>query len=292
MLTKHLNVTINFSNQTVTVVKTSLLSIIALTLSFNASIHASEPLRLATTTSTENSGLLAELLPAFTKRTSISVDVIAVGTGKALQIAKHGDADIVMVHARQAEDVFIAEGFGVNRRDVMENDFVIVGPANDPANILGEKSTLIALKKIANKRAPFISRGDNSGTYKKERSIWKYADINPNGHWYKEAGQGMGKVLLMASELGAYTLTDRGTWLAYKDKLSLKVLNEGGVLLKNPYGIIAVNPAVHKDIQYLNAMSLIAWITSPEGQTLIDTFQKNGQRLFYPTAIKDVIANE
>ena len=254
--------------------------------------YAREALRLATTTSTENSGLLSELLPAFTKQTQIHVDVIAVGTGKALQMARSGDADVVMVHARQAENVFIAEGFGVNRRDVMENDFIIVGPVKDPANIRGIKSTLKALEKIADKRVTFISRGDQSGTHKKERAIWKHAQINPQGPWYKEAGQGMGKILLMASEMGAYTLTDRGTWLAYKDKLSLSVLNEGDILLKNPYGIIAVNPALHKDIQYLKAMSLIAWITSPAGQTLIDNFQKNGQRLFCPTAIKTVIAGE
>lgn len=259
---------------------------------FSLCAQASEPLRLATTTSTENSGLLAELLPAFTKQTGIRVDVIAVGTGKALQIARNGDADVVMVHARQAEDVFIAEGFGVNRRDVMENDFVIVGPQNNPAAIKNENSTLSALKKIATKQIPFISRGDNSGTHKKELSLWKHAGINEKANWHKEAGQGMGKVLLMASELGAYTLTDRGTWIAYQDKLSLQVLNDGGILLKNPYGIIAVNPALHKDIQYLKAMSLIAWITSLNGQRMIDGFQKNGQRLFYPTAIKDVIADE
>lgn len=153
-------------------------------MSFSA--HASEPLRLATITSTENSGLLAELLPAFTKKTGIKVDVIAVGTGKALQLARRGDADIVIVHARQAEDIFIAEGFGVNRRDVMENDFIIVGTANDPANIQSNKKALITLKKIADKKAFFISRGDHSGTYKKERAIWKHTDISPTGNWYKK----------------------------------------------------------------------------------------------------------
>lgn len=267
---------------------TYLLAFIALLFSIN--VQANDPLRLATTTSTENSGLLAELLPAFTEATGIKVDVIAVGTGKALQIARHGDADVVMVHARQAENVFIAEGFGVNRRDVMENDFVVVGPASDPAHIKGKNNTLKALQKIAANQSMFISRGDNSGTHKKELSIWKHAGVDSDKTWHKEAGQGMGKVLLMASELGAYTLTDRGTWLAYQDKLSLIILNEGGVLLKNPYGIIAVNPALHGDIQYLKAMSLIAWITSPAGQRLIDSFQKKGQRLFYPTAIKDVLS--
>ncbi|HIF18256.1 MAG TPA: tungsten ABC transporter substrate-binding protein [Cycloclasticus sp.] len=279
----------NFSIQTATPLKPTPYVAAIIGLLFSVGVQANEPLRLATTTSTENSGLLAELLPAFTKATGINVNVIAVGTGKALQIARNGDADVVMVHARQAENVFIAEGFGVNRRDVMENDFVIVGPATDPAGIKGINNTLGALQNIATKHSSFISRGDNSGTHKKELSIWKHASIEPDKAWHKEAGQGMGKVLLMASELEAYTLTDRGTWLAYQDKLSLSVLNDGGVLLKNPYGIIAVNPALHSDIQYLKAMSLIAWITSPVGQRLIDSFQKNGQRLFYPTAIKDVL---
>jgi tungstate transport system substrate-binding protein len=268
----------------------TLLSLMALFAALlSCSVHAEEPLRLATTTSTENSGLLAKLLPAFTKETGVNVDVIAVGTGKALQLARNGDADVVLVHAKQAEDVFIAKGFGVNRRDVMENDFVLLGPGSDPAAIKGKNSTLAAMKKIAAHKSPFISRGDNSGTHKKELLLWKHAGIEPEGDWYKQAGQGMGKVLLMADELSAYTLTDRGTWLAYQDKLSIQLLNDGGLLLKNPYGIIAVNPAVHKDIQYLKAMTLIAWITSPSGQTIIDRFQKNGQRLFYPTAIKDVL---
>ncbi|MBL4744102.1 MAG: substrate-binding domain-containing protein [Cycloclasticus sp.] len=260
-----------------------------ITLLFSLTGFADEPLRLATTTSTENSGLLAVLLPAFTKQTGIQVDVIAVGTGKALQIARHGDADVVMVHARQAEDVFIAEGYGVNRRDTMENDFVLVGPSSDPAKIKGKNSTVDALKKIAQYEASFVSRGDNSGTHKKEMFLWKSARIEPAGAWHKEAGQGMGKVLLMANELNAYTLTDRGTWLAYKDKLSLQILNDGGVLLKNPYGIIAVNPALHQDIQYLKAMSLIAWLTSPTGQAMINGFKKNGEQLFYPTAITNVL---
>ncbi|PCH85184.1 MAG: tungsten ABC transporter substrate-binding protein [Piscirickettsiaceae bacterium] len=256
------------------------------------SVHANGALRLATTTSTENSGLLADILPAFTKQTGIKIDVIAVGTGKALQMGRHGDVDVVMVHARQAEDVFIAEGFGVNRRDVMENDFVLVGPAADPAQIKGKNSTVTALQKIESSAATFISRGDNSGTHKKEISLWKNIHLKPSGNWYKEAGQGMGKVLLMASELGAYTLTDRGTWLAYQDKLSLAILNDGGILLKNPYGIIAVNPALHKDIQYMKAMSFIAWITSPIGQQMIDAFKKDGQQLFYPTALKNIVISE
>lgn len=267
-------------------------SIVLIILLFTAPTHANEPLRLATTTSTENTGLLSELLPIFTQQTGINVEVIAVGTGKALQIAQNGDADVVMVHARQAEDIFIAKGFGVNRRDVMENDFIIIGPSDDPAAIKNKKNTINALQAIATAQTEFISRGDNSGTHKKENIMWKHAKIQPQGSWYKEVGQGMGKVILMANELNAYTLTDRGTWLAYQDKLSLTILNEGGVLLKNPYGIIAVNPALHSDIQYIKAMSLIAWITSPTGQMLINRFQKNGQQLFYPTAIKDIINGE
>ena len=255
------------------------------------SVHADDALRLATTTSTENSGLHADILPAFTKQTGIQIDVIAVGTGKALQMGRHGDVDVVMVHARQAEDVFIAEGFGVNRRDVMEIDFVLVGPISDPAQLKGKNSTIAALQKVESNAATFISRGDNSGTHKKEISLWRNAQLKPSGDWYKEAGQGMGKVLLMANELGAYTLTDRGTWLAYQDKLSLTILNGGGVLLKNPYGIIAINPALHEDIQYMKAMSFIAWITSPIGQQMIGAFKKNGQQLFYPTALKNIVTS-
>lgn len=255
-------------------------------------VAANEPLRLATTTSTENSGLLASLLPAFEQQTGIQVEVIAVGTGKALQIARHGDADVVIVHARQAEDIFVAEGFGVNRREVMENDFILVGPSSDPAHIKSKNSITNALTKISQTRSSFISRGDHSGTHKKERSVWQHAAIKPAGDWYKEIGQGMGKALLIANELNAYTLTDRGTWLAYKDKLSLTIINDGGILLKNPYGIIAVNPALNKNIQYLNAMRLIAWLTSPHGQQLIDGFTRNGEQLFHATAIKDVITSE
>lgn len=267
-----------------------ILPTLLLFLSFSS--QADTALRLATTTSTDNSGLLSELLPAFTKATGIKVDVIAVGTGKALQMGRNGDVDVVMVHAKQAENVFIAEGYGVNRRDVMENDFVLIGPETDSAKAAGKNTIQSALKNIASTQSVFISRGDNSGTHKKERALWKHANISPSGNWYKEAGQGMGKVLLIADELGAYTLTDRGTWLAYKDKLSLKILNDGGVLLKNPYGIIAVNPDLHHNIQYLKAMSLIAWLTSPDGQRLIEQFKKNGQQLFYPTAIKDIVHSE
>jgi tungstate transport system substrate-binding protein len=242
-------------------------------------------IRLATTTSTDNSGLLAKLLPPFEQLTGTQVHVIAVGTGKALRMGQDGDADVVLVHARAAEDAFMAAGYGVNRRDVMYNDFVIVGPAADPAGIKGLKDAAAALERIASSQSVFVSRGDDSGTDKKEKALWKDAGIKPEGKWYREAGQGMGKVLQMAAELDAYTLADRGTWLAYTGKLPLTILTAGDTRLFNPYGIIAVNPERFPDINYLGAMSLIAWVTSPAGQAVIRDFTINGQPLFVPVAV-------
>lgn len=248
-----------------------------------------ERLRLATTTSTENSGLLASLNPPFEKRFSIRVDVIAVGTGKALLLGRTGDVDVVLVHARAAEDEFVAEGFGVNRRDVMYNDFVLLGPPEDPAGIKGCTSAGEALKAIAAKRAPFISRGDDSGTHKKELLLWKKAGVLPRGAWYAEAGQGMGAVLRIADEKGAYTLSDRGTFLSMAKKLELRVLCEGDPELFNPYGIIAVNPARHKHVKYVEAMAYIGWVTSPEGQAIIRSFgvKEFGRPLFIPMAVSE-----
>lgn len=244
-----------------------------------------QTIRLATTTSTDNSGLLAQLLPPFEELSGQKVHVIAVGTGKALRLAREGDVDIVLVHARQAEDALVADGFGINRRDVMYNDFVIVGPESDPAGIKGTGDAAAALGKIASSEAVFVSRGDDSGTHKREKQLWALAGQTPQGAWYREAGQGMGRVLQMASELDAYTLTDRGTWLAYRDKLPLKILVEGDDRLFNPYGVIAVNPAVYDDVNYLGAMQLIAWITSPQGQQVIRDFKLQGEALFVPSAI-------
>jgi tungstate transport system substrate-binding protein len=244
-----------------------------------------QTIRLATTTSTDNSGLLAELLPPFEAESGYKVHVIAVGTGKALRLAREGDVDIVLVHARSAEDALVDDGFGVNRRDVMYNDFVIVGPADDPAEIKGTSQASAALAKIASSEAIFLSRGDDSGTHKREKQLWQMAGVDPAGDWYREAGQGMGKVLQMSSELNAYTLTDRGTWLAYQKKLPLKILVEGDENLFNPYGIIAVNPAVYPDLNYTGAMQLIAWVTSPQGQKLIGNFKLQGEPLFIPSAI-------
>ncbi|WP_461395795.1 ABC transporter substrate-binding protein, partial [Deferrisoma sp.] len=207
-------------------------------------------IRMSTTTSTENSGLLARLLPPFEETWGCRVDVIAVGTGKALRLGANGDVDVVLVHARPAEDRFVAEGHGVNRRDVMHNDFVVLGPADDPAGVRGSGSAAEAFRRIARAGAPFVSRGDDSGTHKKELDLWAEAGVKPKGSWYKEAGQGMGAVLLMAQELRAYALSDRGTYLAMREKLSLVVVHEGDPALANPYGIIAVNPAKYPHVNY------------------------------------------
>lgn len=246
-----------------------------------------EPIRLATTTSTENSGLLQELLPNFEKKTGNQVHVLSVGTGHALRMGQDGNVDVVLVHAPKAEMRFLAAGYGINRRSVMLNDFVFVGPEKDPAAIRGERDAVRALQKIARGKHLFVSRGDDSGTHKKELYLWNKAEWKPERKWYREAGQGMGRVLQMANELNAYTISDRGTWLMLRSKLLLKLLVEGDPELSNPYSIIAVNPARYPGINYLGAMSLIAWLTSVEGQKLIGNFRLAGQSLFLPTAINN-----
>ena len=239
-------------------------------------------IRMATTSSTENSGLLAELLPVFQEKYGIQVDVIAVGTGKAITHGENGDVDLILVHARSREDAFVKEGYGINRRDVMHNDFVILGPASDPAGIRGMTNASEALKQIALKEMDFLSRGDDSGTHTKEKELWSNTGIFPSGTWYKETGQAMGSVLTMTNEVQGYTLTDRGTYLALKDKLDLQVLVEGDQSLFNPYGIIAVNPEKHSHVNYAGAMEFIVFVTSPEGQSIIGRYKKNGEQLFYP----------
>lgn len=239
---------------------------------------------MATTTSTDNSGLLDVLLPAFKKNAGIDVHVIAVGTGKALKYGENGDVDVVFVHARKAEDTFVANGFGVGRKDVMYNDFVILGPAKDPAGIKGCKKATEALAKIAGSKSAFVSRGDESGTHKKEKSLWEDANISPAGKWYILAGQGMGAVLTMANEKQAYTMADRGTSIAFEDKIDLVTLCEGDPKLFNPYGIIAVNPEKHKHVKYKEATEFIEWITSEQGQKIIGAFKKKGKQLFHPNA--------
>jgi tungstate transport system substrate-binding protein len=247
-------------------------------------------LKLSTTTSTENSGLLYVLLPPFEKQFNVKVDVISVGSGKAIKLGENGDVDVVLVHERDLEDKFVADGYGVNRRDVMHNDFVIIGPTADPSGIRKAKTAAEAFKLIAKKRATFVSRGDKSGTHSKELSLWKKAGVTPGGSWYMESGMGMGEVLIMAYEKGAYTLTDRGTYLAFLKggKINLPILFEGDPTLFNPYGIIAVNPARHPSVNYIMAMALIGWVTSQEGQRIIADFGKGkyGAALFYPDAIK------
>jgi len=244
-------------------------------------------LRLATTTSTQDSGLLPVLNPPFEKLTGITVDVIAVGTGKALKLGENGDVDVVLVHDRKAEDKFVAQGFGVNRRDVMHNDFVVVGPTEDPVGTARSTSTADAFSRIAAAGAPFVSRGDASGTNAKELELWAAVPLNPKGAWYKEAGQGMGEVLIMSNNLKAYTLTDRGTWIAMKDKLAgLRILVEGDPALFNPYGVIAVNPQKHPEANYMAAMQYIAWVTSAQGQKVIREYAMGGQQLFTPDAVK------
>lgn len=241
-------------------------------------------IRLATTTSTENSGLLGFLLPKFTQQTGYRVHVIAVGTGKALRMGREGDVDVVLVHAPKAEAEFVANGFGTRHHSVMYNDFVLIGPPDDPAGINTALSVTDAMHRIADYNALFISRGDDSGTHKKEMALWDSVNHQPAGNWYREAGQGMGKVLQIADELEAYTLTDRGTWLAYRNKSSLRLLFAGDPLLHNPYGIIAVNPKRFPDINYSGANSLIAWLTAEPAQILIAEYKITGNRLFTPSA--------
>ena len=244
---------------------------------------AEERLRMSTTTSTENSGLLAVLLPPFEKKAGCKVDVVAVGTGKALKLGEAGDVDVVFVHARKLEDKFVANGFGVNRRDVMFNDFVVVGPPGDPAGVGKTQSALEAFRAISSKGSPFISRGDESGTHQKEKEIWASAGIVPKGAWYAEAGQGMGEVLTMAAQKRGYTLSDRGTYIAFRKKTDLVVVRQGDKNLWNPYGIIAVNPKKHAHVKYDLAMKLVEFVSGPEGRSLIAGYKVDGEQLFFVT---------
>ncbi len=261
-------------------------AVIAVVLCFALLAGAQERLRMSTTTSTENSGLLSVLLPAFEKAYNVKVDVIAVGTGKALKLGENGDVDVVLVHSRPAEDKFVADGHGVDRRDVMYNDFVIVGPKDDQAGLRKAKSALDAFKLLAEGKVDFISRGDDSGTDKMEKSLWKAAGISPKGKWYIEAGQGMGAVLQMAFEKKGYTLSDRGTFISLGKKIDSVIVFEGDKALFNPYGIIAVNPKKHPKVNYKLAKQFIEWITGPEGQRIIGSFNLNGKQLFFPSAKK------
>ncbi len=245
-------------------------------------------IRLATTTSTQNSGLLQSILPVFEKQTGYRVHVIAVGTGKALQMGRNGDVDLLMVHAPAAEKKFVKDGYGTKRFSLMYNDFILVSPKDDPAGVSQAHSIAEAMSRIARNKPLFISRGDDSGTHKKERALWQPfieqgLQLN-NSPWYREAGQGMGKVLQMADELNAYTLTDRGTWLSYQNRLHLKIVFSGDPLLFNPYSIILINPERYPDLNHKGARALTRWLISPESQKLIGDYTVKGTRLFTPSA--------
>ncbi|KJK23725.1 tungsten ABC transporter substrate-binding protein [Burkholderiaceae bacterium 16] len=241
-------------------------------------------LKLATTTSTENSGLLKFLLPKFEQKSGVTVKVIAVGSGKAMKMGEMGDVDVLLVHARKMEDEFMAAGYGVNRRDVMYNDFIVVGPAGDPARLKGEKDVIAGFRKIPASGSKFISRGDNSGTDVMEKDYWMQAGVEPKGQpWYVSAGLGMGEVLTMAAQMPGYTLSDRATYGAYRAKTGLAILLEGDPKMFNPYGVIAVNPAKHPGTNYADAMRLVEWITSKEGQDTIAAYKVEGEQLFFPS---------
>ncbi|NNL86286.1 MAG: solute-binding protein [Myxococcales bacterium] len=242
---------------------------------------------LLSTTSTENSGLLSEILPQFTAATGIEVAVVARGTGEALRAGERGDGDVLLVHARAAEEAFVAAGHGVKRFDVMYNDFLIAGPLADPAGVAAATSASDAFRRIATAKALFASRGDDSGTHKKELDLWKRAGIDPagaSGTWYRETGSGMGATLNAAVGMEAYVLTDRGTWISFKNKRDLVIHFEGDPVLFNPYGAILVNPERHPSVKAAEGQRLIDWLIGPEGQRAIAAFRIGGQQLFYPSS--------
>jgi len=245
---------------------------------------------VASTTSTQDSGLFEYLLPIFKAKTGIDVRVVAQGTGQALDTARRGDADVVFVHDKVAEMKFLEEGYGVDRREVMYNDFVIVGPKSDPAKIAGTKDVAAALKKISADKIPFTSRGDRSGTHAAELRLWKAAGVDLDavkGPWYRETGQGMGPTLNIAAAMGAYAFTDRGTWLNFKNRQDLHVAVEGDSKLFNQYGVMLVNPAKHPHVKKDLGMAFIDYVTSPEGQKTIANYKINGQELFFPNYRKE-----
>ncbi|UIO99642.1 substrate-binding domain-containing protein [Halobaculum sp. CBA1158] len=251
-----------------------------------------ETLTLTTTTSTYDTGLLDAIHPDFEEMYGVTVDAVAQGTGAALESARNGDSDVVMVHARGLEDEFLRNGYGVNRRDLMFNDFVIVGPESDPAGIQGMDSATEALTAIAEAEATFVSRGDNSGTHTKELNLWEAAGTEPGGDWYQETGTGMGEALNVANQQDGYTLSDRGTFISQRSEIDLTILVQGPIgggpeILANPYGIMAVNPGVHDNANYDLSMAYIGWITSPETQEAISEYQVNGEQLFFPRAVSE-----
>ena len=258
-----------------------------LRLSVNPAAAQDQFITVASTTSTENSGLFGELLPQFHDDTGIEVRVVAVGTGQAIELARNGDADVLFVHHEPSEEQFVADGFGVERHEVMYNDFVIVGPASDPAGIKGSKDVVDAMAKIAQAEAPFASRGDDSGTHKAELALWQEAGVDvagASGSWYRETGSGMGPTLNTAAGMDAYALTDRGTWLSFENPQNLEILVEGDQRLFNQYGIILVNPAKHPHVKAELGQTFLDWVLSDAGQEAIAEFQINGQQAFFPNA--------
>ena len=244
-------------------------------------------LTLASTTSTRDSGLIRYLVPRFRSLSGADVRVVAVGTGRALELGRRGDVDVVLVHARQAEDRFMADGHGLLRRDVMYNDFVIVGPRSDPAGVAGTGAALAAFARIAEHEATFLSRGDDSGTHQAERRLWAMSGVEPSAssdRWYRETGNGMGATLNTASQLGSYSLSDRGTWIAFRNRGDLRILFEGDPPLHNPYGVMIVNPERHPHVKVDLARRFVEWLVSDEGQRAIADFRLEGQQLFYPSA--------
>lgn len=253
----------------------------SLCVTFTLPALATEHLRLATTTSTENSGLLAVLLAPFEQANDCQIDVIAVGTGKAIKLGESGDVDVVMVHARSKEDKFIADGYGVDRRDVMYNDFVVLGPVNDPAGVKQTTDVAAAMAAIAQHQSTFVSRGDDSGTHSREKQLWRAAQVTPEGKWYLEAGRGMGEVIIMAGERKGYTLSDRGTYLAFGGKTDLEVVSQGDSQLFNPYGVIMVNPLKHPHVKTELAKKFLDFLVSEQAKALITGYRRGGEQLFY-----------
>jgi tungstate transport system substrate-binding protein len=269
------------------VLKLALAAYATLALAVPVSPAADNFIIVQSTTSTQNSGLFEHILPLFTKKTGIEVRVVAVGTGQALKNAQKGDGDVVLVHSQPDEEKFVADGWGVKRYPVMYNDFIIVGPAADPAKIAGMKQAPEALKKIAEAQTPFASRADDSGTHKAELKLWHEAGVDPktsSGSWYLETGSGMGATLNIAVGKQAYALTDRGTWLAFANKGDFKVMVEGDNKLFNQYGVILVNPAKHPNVKAKQGQAFIDWLTGPEGQAAIANYKIDGQQLFFPNA--------
>jgi len=256
-------------------------------LTFGPVVAQDQFITVASTTSTENSGLFGELLPKFTDETGVEVRVVAVGTGQAIKLAENGDADVLFVHHKASEEQFVAAGFGVERHEVMYNDYVIVGPASDPAGVKGSKDVADALGKIAAAEAPFASRGDDSGTHKAELALWGEASLDvaaASGSWYRETGSGMGPTLNTAAAMDAYALTDRGTWLSFDNRQNLEIAVEGDPRLFNQYGIILVNPEKHPHVKADLGQKFIDWVISDAGQEAIGAFQINGQQAFFPNA--------